>query len=85
MYPRRNWDSLNPSPAIVCALPPDRGGDHSLAAKGVGESQFRRLEKKLSALPTLWIYIFLRSVCLFCCREIAAGPNVGIYRSLTEA
>ncbi len=26
MYPRRNWDSLNPSPASVCALPPDQVG-----------------------------------------------------------
>ncbi len=29
------------------------GGAHSPAAKGVGESQYRRLEKKLSTLPTL--------------------------------
>ncbi len=38
-------------------------------------------------IPTfmiLWaIYIFLWSVCLFCCRKIG-GPNVGIYRSLTD-
>ncbi len=27
----------------------------SPAAVGVGESQFRRLEKKLSTLPTLWL------------------------------
>ncbi len=58
MSPRRNWDSPNPSPANECALPPvpkGGGGAHSLAAKGVGESQFRRLEKKLSTLPTLWV------------------------------
>ncbi len=40
----------------VCPPPPDQrvgGGAHSPAAKGVGEVQFRRLEKKLSTLPTL--------------------------------
>ncbi len=53
MSPRRNWGSPNPSPASECALPPrpKGGGAHSPAAKGVGESQFRRLEKKLSTLP----------------------------------
>jgi hypothetical protein len=47
MFPRRNWDSPNPS----SALPPPRtkgGGAHPPAAKGVGESQFRRLEKSLA-------------------------------------
>jgi hypothetical protein len=44
MYPCRNWDSPNPSLARM-------GGAHSPA----GESQFRRLEKKLSTLPTLWV------------------------------
>ncbi len=39
----------------VCPPPQTKGwGAHSPAAKGVGESQFRRLEKKLSTLPTLW-------------------------------
>jgi hypothetical protein len=42
------------SPARV-PLPPEPGeGDHSPASEGLGESQFRRLEKKLSTLPTLW-------------------------------
>ncbi len=53
---RRNWDSPNPSPASECALPPGPKGvgvAHSPAAKGVGGFQFRRLEKKLSTLPTL--------------------------------
>ncbi len=56
MSPRRNWDSPNPSPACESAPPPRTGGGgaHSPAAKGVGEFQFRRLEKKLSTLPTLW-------------------------------
>jgi hypothetical protein len=55
MSPRRNWDSPNPFPPRECALPPGpKGrGAHSPAAKGVGESQFRRLEKKFSTLPTL--------------------------------
>ncbi len=51
-----NWDSPNPSPALECALPPwTKGwGAHSPAAKGVGESQFRRPEKKLSTRPSPW-------------------------------
>ncbi len=41
------------SPASV-PLPPDPGGGgHSPAGEGLGESQFRRLEKKLSILATL--------------------------------
>jgi hypothetical protein len=57
MSPRRNWDSPKPSLACECAPPPITGGGggaHSPAAKGVGESQFRRHKKKLSTLPTLW-------------------------------
>ncbi len=34
---------------------PKGGGAHSPSAKGVRESQFRRLEKKLGTLPTLCI------------------------------
>ncbi len=30
------------------------GGAHSPVGEGLGETQFRRLEKKLSTLPTLW-------------------------------
>jgi hypothetical protein len=50
-----------PTPLPQASVPsppppgPKSGGEHSPAAKGVGESQFRRLEKKLSTLPTLWI------------------------------
>ncbi len=40
------------SPASV-PHPPRTGGTHSPAGEGLGESQFRRLEKKLSTLPTL--------------------------------
>ena len=56
MSPRSNWDSPTPLAASECALPPGPkggGGAHSPAAKGVGESQIQRLEKKLSTLPTL--------------------------------
>jgi hypothetical protein len=47
------------SPKRVCPPSPGPkgggGGDYSPAAKGVGEFQFRRLEKKLSTLATLWV------------------------------
>ncbi len=46
------WLSPPPSPASECALPHGRtkGGPHSPAGEGVGESQFRR---PASSLPTL--------------------------------
>ncbi len=56
MFPCRNWDSPNPSFASECAPPPRTGGGEgadSPGGEGLGESQFRRLEKKLSTLPTL--------------------------------
>ncbi len=55
MSPRRNGFS-NPSLASECAPSPRTGGGgaESPAGEGLGESQFRRLEKKLSTLPTLW-------------------------------
>jgi hypothetical protein len=50
MSPRWNWDSPTPLAASECALPPGPkgGGAHSPAAKGEGESQFQRLEKRLA-------------------------------------
>ncbi len=59
MSPRWNWDSTAPSLASDCAPPPELkgGGAHSPTGAGLGESQFRRLEKKLSTLPTLWTYL----------------------------
>jgi hypothetical protein len=47
------------SPASVPLPPNQRGGQwaHSPAGEGLGESQFRRLEKKLSTLPTLWTHL----------------------------
>ncbi len=56
MSPPLNWDSPNPSPlaSVPSRLDQRVGGGHSPAAKGVGELQFRRLEKKLRTLPTLY-------------------------------
>jgi hypothetical protein len=50
MSPRWNWDSPTPLAASECALPPGPkgGGAHSPVGKGVGESQFQRLEKRLA-------------------------------------
>ncbi len=50
MSPRWNWDSPTPLASSECALPPGPkgGGAHWPAAKGVGESQFQRLEKRLA-------------------------------------
>jgi hypothetical protein len=42
------------SPASMPLPPEPKGGAHSPAGKGLGESQFRRLGEKLSTLPTLW-------------------------------
>ncbi len=55
MSPRRHWDSPTPSLSLASVpLPPGpRGEAHSPAGEGLGESQFRRLQKKLSTLPTL--------------------------------
>ncbi len=59
MSPRRNWDSPTPSPASECAPSPGTkgGGAHPPSGEGVGESQFRRLEKKLNTLSTLCILV----------------------------
>jgi hypothetical protein len=60
---------LNSSLASECdpPLPPEPGGGggggaHSPAGEGLGEFQFRRLEKKLGTLPTLW-FQFTVGVC----------------------
>jgi hypothetical protein len=59
MSPRHNWElglSHPLSRQQVCPSPRNQrgGGAHSPAGEGLGESQFRRLEKKFSTLPTLW-------------------------------
>ncbi len=39
----------------VCTFPRTMGGGgHTRAGEGLGDSQFQRLEKKLSTHPTLW-------------------------------
>jgi hypothetical protein len=54
MSPRRHWDSPTPSLGSECAPPPEPGGEaHSPSGEVTGASQFRRLEKKLTTLPTL--------------------------------
>jgi hypothetical protein len=58
MFLRWNWDSPIPSLASECAPPPGTKGAHLPAGGGLGESQFRRLEEKLSTLPTLWVIGF---------------------------
>jgi hypothetical protein len=54
--PSSDWDSPTPSLASECAPSPGTKGGraHSPAGEGSGESQFRRLEKRLSTLPALW-------------------------------
>jgi hypothetical protein len=54
---RWNWNSHNPSPAGECAPPPVLGGGaHSLARKGLGESQFRRGDIHCGTpVRTLWL------------------------------
>jgi hypothetical protein len=50
---RWNWDSPTPLAAGECALPhlwSGGGRAHSLAAKGVGESQFQRRDMHCGAL-----------------------------------
>jgi hypothetical protein len=50
---------------LVCSVPhplqTKGGGTHSQGVEGMGESQFGRLEKKLSTLYTLWNAIYLYS------------------------
>jgi hypothetical protein len=50
-----------PSPASDYAPPPGtKGGTHSSAGEGLGESQFQRLEKKHSTLSTLCCQVKVR-------------------------
>jgi hypothetical protein len=65
MSPRWNWDSPTPLAASECTLPPGSkgGGAYSPAAKGVGESQFQRLEKRL-ALCLLCGILYTRIECI---------------------
>ena len=60
---RWNWDSPTPLAAGECAPPPfgPGGRAHSLAAKGVGESQFQRRDRHCGAL---YIYKYFVSAPL---------------------
>jgi hypothetical protein len=73
--------SPNPSLASECAPPPRTGGGaDSPAGEGLGESQTRRLEKKLSTLPTLWGGWFMYSRFLYCTqRNLASLSNMHKY------
>ncbi len=60
MSPLRNWDFPTPSLASECAPPlgtKGGGGLHSPSGEGLGGSQFQRLEKKLTTLPTLCLRV----------------------------
>ncbi len=56
-----------PLPQASVPLPPGtKGGKaHSPRGEGLGESQFRRLEKKPNTLPTLWFCVFLTEKTTF--------------------
>ncbi len=50
-----------PPPLPQASVPPRHqrgGGQTRLRVRGWGESKFRRLEKKLSTLPTLWFQLY---------------------------
>ncbi len=81
-------------------MPTIGGGAHSPAAKGVGESQFRRQEKKRSTLPTLWfVWTRFKNVelshertrekrrCYFCTKHLWGARNGSLkqkYSRLSE-
>jgi hypothetical protein len=65
------------SPANV-PLPPERGGAHSFAGEGLGESQLRRLEKKLSILPTLCVNVFNFVCCTACYYRHYRSQRLGV-------
>jgi hypothetical protein len=85
MSPRRNWNSPDPSLANECASPlePKGGGAPSPAGEGLGESQFRRLEKKLSTLPILCAMTDQTSLRLASQLEMEAAMSF-IYNSFLE-
>jgi hypothetical protein len=70
------WSELGLSQPLsrqgVCLSPRTGEGAHSPGGEGMGESQFRRLETKLSNLPTLWFsgtptYKNCVEKCTHCC------------------
>ncbi len=67
------------SPQRVCSSPPPpkNGGReaHSPAVEGFGESQFRRLQKKLSTLSTLCAARLARDSYLYSCMSPPHTPT----------
>ncbi len=65
----------------VCPSSQNLGeGVHSPAGEGLGESQFRRLEKKLSILPTLWYTV--SRLNLYCTAKNKRGSRAVPIHSL---
>ncbi len=78
------WNCYPLSRKRVCSPPPprnQRGGIHSPACEGVGESQFGQLERKLSTLSTLWQQVseIQRSICMWKRRMEANESSASIY------
>ncbi len=64
---------------------PKGGGAHSPVGEGLGESQFRRLEKKLNTLPTLWDRGFwlcdVASLVMYCINAPHMIVTISLYRT----
>ncbi len=82
--PRRNWDSPNPSLASECAPPPQNpgGGAHSPAGEGLGESQFRRLEKSLALFLLCGYSVQYYSLKGRLTQPMVLAASIGLYPSL---
>jgi hypothetical protein len=70
----------------VCpSSPQNRGGHTHLRVRVLRKSQFRRLEKKLSTLPTLWSLLSFALIIVYCRSKITfLGRGVLFDRSLLE-
>ncbi len=74
------------SPAIVPLPPEPRGrGAHSSAVEGLGESHFRRLENKLSTLPTFWTTPTQLVLKLFWVNKKSASSNITLPQRKKES
>ncbi len=87
MSPRWNWDSPTPLAASVCALPPGPkgGGAHSPAAKGVGESQFQRLEKRIALCLLCGVSAILNNNQSPCTLNESTSTNATNYLLLSDS
>jgi hypothetical protein len=74
--PRRNWDSPQPpTRRLLCPLPPVSGGrEHSLARKGLGESQFRRGAYTVVLFICTYFVALMVSYCS-CCNVMRLKPR----------